>query len=78
MASHNGKDDDDRTEGSHGPRECMPCRGTGRVISNLGETPSTLPCPWCHGGGVRLASVDAQERWLDGEAQAGAHVGGIS
>jgi hypothetical protein len=64
MASHNGKDDDDRTEGSHGPRECMPCRGTGRVISNLGGSQSTLPCPWCRGGGVRVKDVDAQAKWL--------------
>ena len=38
----------------------MPCRGTGRVISNLGGTQSTLPCPWCRGGGVRLGGIDAQ------------------
>ncbi len=43
----------------------MPCRGTGRVISNLGGTPSKLTCPWCGGGGVRLAAVDAQARWPD-------------
>jgi hypothetical protein len=38
----------------------MPCRGTGRVISNLGGSQSTLPCPWCRGGGVRLSGIDAQ------------------
>ncbi len=43
----------------------MPCRGTGQVISNLGGTPSKLTCPWCGGGGVRPAAVDAQARWLD-------------
>jgi len=26
---------------------CGPCRGTGRVISNLGGSPSELTCPWC-------------------------------
>ncbi len=41
----------------------MPCRGTGQVISNLGGTPSKIACPWCDGGGVRLADVNAQSRW---------------
>ncbi len=41
----------------------MACRGSGQVISNLGGTPSTLTCPWCDGGGVRLPDVDAQARW---------------
>jgi hypothetical protein len=53
------------------PEECMPCRGTGRVVSNASGTRSTVPCPWCRGGGVRLTGVDAQARWLDGEAGAG-------
>lgn len=43
----------------------MACRGTGTVISNLGGKPSTLPCPWCEGGGVRLPGVDAQARWAE-------------
>ena len=55
--------------GSHEPRECMPCRGTGKVISNLGGTPSMVTCPWCGGGGVRLAGVDAQGRWLEADAE---------
>lgn len=38
----------------------MPCRGTGRVISNLGGEQSNVQCPWCEGGGVRLAGIDAQ------------------
>ncbi len=49
----------------------MACRGSGRVISNLGGTPSTLECPWCRGTGVRVPGIDAQERWLaegDGDA----------
>jgi hypothetical protein len=41
----------------------MPCRGSGQVISNLGGTPNKIACPWCEGGGVRLAEVDAQARW---------------
>jgi hypothetical protein len=46
----------------------MPCRGSGKVISNLGGTPSTVTCPWCEGGGVRLPGIDAQARWKDGES----------
>ena len=41
----------------------MPCRGTGKVISNLGGTPSTVTCPWCEGGGVRIPGIDAQAKW---------------
>ena len=69
MASE-ADDSEDQAEGSHGPRECMPCRGTGQVISNLGGTPSTVTCPWCAGGGVRLAEVDTQAKWLEGEPAA--------
>jgi len=50
--------------GSHEPRECMACRGSGRVISNLGGAASTLECPWCAGSGERVPGIDAQERWL--------------
>jgi DnaJ-class molecular chaperone len=49
--------------------ECMPCRGTGRVISNLGGTPNTVTCPWCKGSGVRVTGVDAQASWLGAEDQ---------
>jgi hypothetical protein len=48
----------------------MPCRGSGRVISNLGGTPSQINCPWCDGGGLRIPGVDAQARWLDDDAPA--------
>jgi hypothetical protein len=48
----------------------MPCRGSGRVISNLGGTSTTVTCPWCAGGGVRVPDVDAQERWPKEQAQA--------
>lgn len=64
MASES-TDSEDRTEEAHQPRECMPCRGSGKVISNLGGTPSTVTCPWCEGGGVRLPGVDAQTRWRE-------------
>jgi hypothetical protein len=54
---------EDLAGASHEPRECMPCRGSGQVISNLGGTPSKVTCPWCGGGGVRLPGVDAQAHW---------------
>ena len=73
MASEQS-DSQDRTEEAHEPRECMPCRGTGELISNLGGTPSKVACPWCEGGGVRIPGVDAQARWAaepDAEAPSG-------
>jgi DnaJ-class molecular chaperone len=63
------QDDEDRTEASHEPRECMACRGTGQVISNLGGTASNVTCPWCRGGGVRIAGIDAQASWLEAEGE---------
>lgn len=59
-----------QAEGSHEPRECMACRGTGEVISNLGGTPSNVECPWCGGSGVRRREIDAQNRWLAERAEA--------
>jgi hypothetical protein len=47
----------------------MPCRGSGKVISNLGGSPSTVTCPWCEGAGARVAGVDAQAHWR-GDADA--------
>lgn len=41
----------------------MACRGTGRVISSLGGTQSSVACPWCGGSGLRLADGDAQAHW---------------
>jgi hypothetical protein len=64
------QDDEVAVEAAHGPRECMPCRGTGKLISNLGGEPSTVSCPWCEGGGVRLTGVDAQAKWPGGAAGA--------
>ncbi len=69
MASE-GTDAQELTEATHEPRECMACRGTGRVISNLGGTPSTVDCPWCSGSGLRPAEVDAQEHWGQGQGSA--------
>jgi DnaJ-class molecular chaperone len=68
MAS-DSDENENRLEGSHGPRECMPCRGSGQVISNLGGEPSQVPCPWCGGGGVRVADTDAQARWPREQAE---------
>jgi DnaJ-class molecular chaperone len=73
MAS-DGADTQDLSDATHEPRECMACRGTGRVISNLGGSPSTVECPWCGGGGLRPAEVDAQAHW--GEQGADAASGG--
>jgi len=39
---------------------CTACRATGRVISNLGGSPSEVPCPWCEGTGRFLPEHDAQ------------------
>jgi hypothetical protein len=46
----------------------MPCRGTGKVISNLGGAPSSVTCPWCDGSGVRAGGSDAQSKWLGDDA----------
>jgi hypothetical protein len=46
----------------------MPCRGTGKVISNLGGEARDVTCPWCQGDGVRQSGIDAQAAWLDGDA----------
>ena len=62
------QDDNEVAVAAHGPRECMPCRGTGKVISGLGGEPNTVTCPWCGGEGVRQTGVDAQAKWLDGAA----------
>ena len=67
-------DGDEVAVAAHGPRECMPCRGTGKVISGLGGEPKTVTCPWCGGSGERQPGVDAQAKWLDGAGAAtGAH-----
>jgi hypothetical protein len=50
----------------------MACRGTGRVISNLGGTPSTVECPWCSGSGLRPAEIDAQAHWGEPGAEGAA------
>jgi DnaJ-class molecular chaperone len=44
----------------HDPERCTVCRGTGRVISGLGGTPTPITCPWCTGTGRRIPGHDAQ------------------
>lgn len=60
--------------------ECMPCRGTGQVVSTLGGETTKIACPWCQGTGVRSPGIDTQEAWIEshgsdgeeGKASAGA------
>ncbi len=42
---------------------CRACRGTGKVISNLGGSPSEVDCPWCEGTGKFISEHDAQAHW---------------
>ena len=44
------------------PVPCTPCRQTGKVISNLGGSPSEIDCPWCEGTGMYTPGHDAQAR----------------
>lgn len=60
-AEHDGDAEAVAAEESHEPRVCMPCHGTGKVISNLDGRSRKITCPWCRGGGERLTGVDAQE-----------------
>lgn len=43
-----------------GPAQCAPCRGTGKLVSNLGGERSQVPCPWCEGSGRVIPEHDAQ------------------
>ena len=45
---------------------CMPCRGTGTVISNKGGSAHEVTCPWCEGTGRVIPDHDAQQRWRQG------------
>lgn len=40
---------------------CTPCRGTGKVISNLGGEQREMICPWCEGSGEFKPGHDAQD-----------------
>ena len=44
----------------YGPRQLLRCRGTGKVISNLGGSAHEVTCPWCGGDGVFHPGRDAQ------------------
>lgn len=50
------------------PQPCAPCRGTGKVISNLGGTAQQVTCPWCEGGGAQLPEHDAQAARRSGDS----------
>ena len=52
------------------PAPCSPCRGTGRVISQLGGGASQVECPWCEGTGQQLPGHDAQAARLAANAAA--------
>lgn len=54
---------DDEQTSEDGPPACTACRGTGRVVSNLGGSPSSVTCPWCDGTGRRIPDHDAQARF---------------
>jgi DnaJ-class molecular chaperone len=64
---HDGEEGDSPTEEPHEPRVCVPCHGTGKVISNLGDHTRKVVCPWCRGSGERLTGADAQE-WQQEQA----------
>jgi DnaJ-class molecular chaperone len=49
------------------PVPCSPCRATGKVISNLGGSPSEVECPWCDGTGVYTPGHDSQAHHKPGE-----------
>jgi hypothetical protein len=53
---------DTPTDQAPEPVPCSPCRATGKVISNLGGSPSTIDCPWCDGTGKYTPGHNAQER----------------
>jgi DnaJ-class molecular chaperone len=72
-SSDNGTPSKDggEAQASHERRECMACRGSGQVISNLGASPSTVTCPWCQGQGVRVPGIDAQAHWAQAQSEPG-------
>jgi DnaJ-class molecular chaperone len=61
--------DDDATTPEQAPRPCPPCRGTGRIVSRLGGSASTVTCPWCEGTGQVIPGHDAQAARRVGAAQ---------
>jgi DnaJ-class molecular chaperone len=71
-AASDGDEAEGAVEESGEPRPCVPCHGTGKVISNLDGHARKIVCPWCRGGGERLTGVDAQE-FQQEQAGAGHH-----
>jgi len=55
-------------------KPCEPCRGTGKVISNLGDHSREVTCPWCQGGGVRIEGADAQQWRIEQDRSTGSSV----
>jgi DnaJ-class molecular chaperone len=51
--------DEDRSDSTRA--QCTPCRGTGRVISNLSGQAHDVVCPWCGGSGAFTPGRDAQQ-----------------
>jgi DnaJ-class molecular chaperone len=47
-------------ETAEDPGRCTACRGTGRVVSNKGDKPHEVTCPWCEGTGRFIPDHDAQ------------------
>ena len=47
--------------------QCNPCRGSGRVVSNLGGEAHDVICPWCGGSGKFAPERDAQEHPSEGD-----------
>jgi hypothetical protein len=45
------------------PTECGPCRGLGKVVSNLGGKPTEVVCPWCEGTKKFIPDHDSQQHW---------------
>lgn len=72
-AEDEGEQDEAETTAAEStePRVCMPCHGSGKVISNLGGEASEVTCPWCQGSGERLTGADAQEFHSQQVAQSG-------
>jgi DnaJ-class molecular chaperone len=62
-------DDSTDTTTEAAPPVCAPCRGTGRIVSRLGGSASTVTCPWCEGTGHVIAGHDAQRRDAEDEPQ---------
>jgi DnaJ-class molecular chaperone len=47
-------------ETAEDPGRYTACRGTGRVVSNKGDKPHEVTCPWCEGTGRFIPDHDAQ------------------